>query len=66
MTNEPKRSRGRPATGQDPAISSRVSADVARRIAILAEAGRGRRSDVIRLCLERGLDVLEAERAAAD
>jgi len=50
-----KKSRGRPATGQDPLISARVPAKTAAAIAAWASKNQASRSEAIRRLVERGL-----------
>jgi hypothetical protein len=50
-----KRKRGRPATGRDPMVSSRVPANIVAEIDGWAEENETTRSDAIRQLVELGL-----------
>jgi hypothetical protein len=52
-----KRKRGRPATGRDPMVSSRIPANVVAEIDGWAEENETTRSDAIRQLVELGLKV---------
>lgn len=50
-----KRGRGRPATGRDPMVSSRIPAEIVDQIDRWAEKNETTRSDAIRRLVELGL-----------
>ena len=60
-----KKKMGRPATGQLPAISARVSEEVLERVDEWAEANQCTRSIAVAKLLEHGLDAIKPRRRSA-
>jgi metal-responsive CopG/Arc/MetJ family transcriptional regulator len=54
--DEKKRGRGRPRTGEQPALSARVPKEVLARVDQWAEANECTRSEAVAALLKRGLD----------
>lgn len=55
ITKDQKRGRGRPATGRDPMVSSRIPAEIVAEVDRWAEENETTRSDAIRQLVERAL-----------